>query len=183
MAGLTRIHKALLFLRTFVTLSVVLLTASPAWATRFIKDVMVVGGSKDNLLNVVATINNYRTHDGWTFIDQDLNAGAGGDYEAAAAATAANGRDTVWQCYAAGLDPEDPGAPSFSAVLSFTDGAPVVAWDPAPSGGAGQPRRTYAVEARKTLSGDEDWTDVTANPSLWLEDGWRFFRVTLRIQE
>ena len=80
MAGLTRIHKALLFLRTFVTLSVVLLTASPVWATRYIKDVMVVGGSKDNLLNVVATINNYRTHDGWTFIDQDLNAGAGGDY-------------------------------------------------------------------------------------------------------
>ena len=80
MAGLTRIHKALLFLRTFVTLLVVLLTASPVWATRYIKDVMVVGGSKDNLLNVVATINNYRTHDGWTFIDQDLNAGAGGDY-------------------------------------------------------------------------------------------------------
>ena len=112
-----------------------------------------------------------------------LLAAAGGDHEVAAAATAANGRDTVWQCYAAGLDPEDPGATSFSAVLSFTNGTPVVAWNPSPPAGQAQPRRKYTVEARKTLSGDEEWTDVTSTPSRWLEDGWRFFRVALRIQE
>ena len=54
-------------------------TESKAATTRFIKDVMVVGGSKDNLPNVSLLIHDYR-QDGWTYIDQDLNKGAGGDY-------------------------------------------------------------------------------------------------------
>lgn len=77
MAGLTRIHKVLLFLRTFATLFVVLLTASPAWATRFIKDVMVVGG--ENAAQVAVLSASHHVH-GWNSIDQDLNSGAGGDY-------------------------------------------------------------------------------------------------------
>lgn len=53
-----------------------LLFVSSAWATDYISDVMLVGGSKDEANSLV---NSYKQQ-GWKLIDKDLNAGAGGDY-------------------------------------------------------------------------------------------------------
>ena len=59
-------------------LAVVLAAAwTPAMATKYIKEVMVVGG--DNKAQTIAQASHYMTH-GWSDTDQDLNAGAGGDY-------------------------------------------------------------------------------------------------------
>jgi hypothetical protein len=101
----------------------------------------------------------------------------GGDYEAAAKAKAANGVNTVWECYVAGLDPENAGR-EFTAELSIVDGKPVVSSEP-----EGVEGRTYTVEAKKDLSDEaEEWTDVTDNPAPEA-DGYRFFRVGVSLPE
>ena len=54
-----------------------LLSFSPGRAaTNFIQDVMVIGGAKEDVLIKVVT---YKKQ-GWSYIDQDLNENAGGDY-------------------------------------------------------------------------------------------------------
>ena len=47
-----------------------------AHATTFVKDVMVIGGSKSEVNDLKTTY----TGQGWTVINSDLNSGAGGDY-------------------------------------------------------------------------------------------------------
>jgi uncharacterized repeat protein (TIGR02543 family) len=90
----------------------------------------------------------------------------GGDYEAAAAAKAANGVNTVWECYVAGLDPTDGNA-AFTAALSFDgDGNPVVSSDP----DLGD-ERTYTVEGVENLG--DAWGPTNAAT--------RFFRVKVAL--
>jgi hypothetical protein len=65
--------------RTFLIslfLLVTLLTGAKAYATDYISDVMVIGGTKNEMNNLKPTLQ----AQGWTVIDQDLNAGASGDY-------------------------------------------------------------------------------------------------------
>ena len=56
-----------------ILLLVAMLATTTMWATDFITDVMVIGGSKSETTN----LKNKYTGQGWTFIDQDLNAGCG----------------------------------------------------------------------------------------------------------
>ena len=63
-------------LRAAVTLLLALLPTVTAWADEGIKDVMVIGGSEDEVNSLKASL----TSQGWHVIDQDLNRGAGGDY-------------------------------------------------------------------------------------------------------
>ena len=51
----------------------VLLTALTAGATEFITDVMVIGGSKNEVEELKTTYN----AQGWTLVNNDLNAGCG----------------------------------------------------------------------------------------------------------
>ena len=53
-----------------------LIVATTVWAEDYITDVMVIGGSKSETNTLKTTY----TNQGWTVIDQDLNAGASGDY-------------------------------------------------------------------------------------------------------
>ena len=53
-----------------------LIAATTVWAEDYITDVMVIGGSKSETNTLKTTY----TNQGWTVIDQDLNAGASGDY-------------------------------------------------------------------------------------------------------
>jgi hypothetical protein len=62
--------------RAAMTLLLALLTATSAWAMDYISDVMVIGGSSSETNNLKTTL----TEQGWTVIEQDLNADAGGDY-------------------------------------------------------------------------------------------------------
>ena len=50
--------------------------ALPVRATSYIKDVMVIGGTKDEVNSLKSSL----TAQGWQVIDYDLNKGAGGDY-------------------------------------------------------------------------------------------------------
>ena len=57
--------------RLAMILLMAILTTASAWATDFVKDVMVIGGSKDETDNLKATLR----AQGWTVITKDLNAG------------------------------------------------------------------------------------------------------------
>ncbi len=117
-------------------------------------------------------------------------AAAGGDYEAAAKATAANGR-AVWECYVAGLDPGDA-EKDFTTAITFEDGEPKVSWDPDLNAG-GKTERVYRAWARMSAAVPEEgegdpgtgtqdgWRDVTGRESSWSEEGWRFFRVGVEL--
>lgn len=89
-----------------------------------------------------------------------------GDYDRAAAGIAANDR-SVWECYVAGLDPEDPDA-DFRAGLVVSNGVPVVTFDP-DLGDA----RVYVVEGKENLT--DPWGPTNANT--------RFFRVKVELKE
>ena len=95
-----------------------------------------------------------------------------GDYEAAAKADAANGR-SVWECYVAGLDPDDSEA-EFKVRLWFEDGTVRLAWNPDWSDAEAGARRTYRLKGKKSM--DEEWEDVPETTDL-AADGWQFFRV------
>ena len=97
----------------------------------------------------------------------EILAANGGDCEAAAKAKAANGVNTVWECYVAGLDPTDAGA-EFKAEVAFVDGKPVVSSDP----DLGD-ERTYTVEGAENLGGA--WGPTNAAT--------RFFRVKVSLPE
>lgn len=67
---------AFLLRRAVVSLLFIFLTASSAWATQFINEVKLIGGTKSDILTQIVTYINQ----GWTIIDNDLNENAGGDY-------------------------------------------------------------------------------------------------------
>ena len=60
-------------MKKILLLLVALLATSTVWAADFITDVMVIGGSKSEVNSLKTTY----TSQGWTVIDQDLNAGCG----------------------------------------------------------------------------------------------------------
>jgi len=90
------------------------------------------------------------------------------DYRSAVNATAANGRNAVWECYVAGLDPEDAAA-AFLAKIEIVDGEARVSYDP-DLGDA----RIYLVEGKETLD-DESWSSTNGAT--------RFFRVRVAMPE
>ncbi len=111
----------------------------------------------------------------YSYFDTDyptLLAEYGGDYEAAAKATAANGRDKVWECYVAGISPVDPAA-KFTAKIEMKDGEPVVAWEPDLNAG-GAAIRVYKVYGSETLENGGSWQNPV-NPRH------RFFKVKVEM--
>ena len=92
-----------------------------------------------------------------------------GDYEAAAFATAANGENTVWECYVAGLDPTNPDS-RLLATIRMDGDTPVIGYLP--------PRPEYTPAEWYHVVGKTDLTDKG-----WEEqaDGQRFFKVRIVI--
>jgi len=82
---------------------------------------------------------------------------SGGDYEAAATATAANGMK-VWECYVAGLDPTNANS-RFEAKIEVKDGVPTVAWTP--NLNESEPTRVYTIYGKESLSNSEGWVSPT----------------------
>ena len=89
-------------------------------------------------------------------------------YEAVAKQTAANGRQTVEDCYVAGLDPEDPAA-AFEARIEMVDGAPVVT--PSPDL---KDERVYKVLGKTSLEDAGEWQSP-AKPEH------RFFKISVEM--
>jgi hypothetical protein len=103
---------------------------------------------------------------------------AGGDYEAAAKAAAANGR-AVWECYVAGLSPTDPEA-EFK-VVSFRLENRKIEWECEPdwSEAPGAQRRDYHVEGATSLKAC-DWANIGEADDVEA-GGWQYFRVAVEV--
>ena len=75
---------------------------------------------------------------------------------------AANGVNTVGECYTAGLDPDDPEA-KLTVSVTITNGVPYITWSP------NRPDRTYIIKGKASLA-DREWTAPTNSTH-------RFFKV------
>ena len=95
----------------------------------------------------------------------------GGNYEAAANATAANGFNKVWECYVTGISPTNEAA-KFSAKIEMKDGAPVVTWKPDLN--TNGTVRIYKVYGSETLENGGDWQYPTNSLH-------KFFKVTVEM--
>lgn len=95
----------------------------------------------------------------------------GGDYEAAAFATASNGHNKVWECFVAGISPTNATA-QFMAKIEVKNGAPIVTWEPDLN--TNGIMRTYKVYGSETLEGGGDWQYPTNSLH-------RFFKVTVEM--
>jgi hypothetical protein len=99
----------------------------------------------------------------------------GSDFEAAARATAANGRE-MWECYVAGLDPTVRDR-NFMAVISIAGGQPKLE-SVDPDLGA---ERRYTLLGKRNLM-DDTWDDMETVPVA--EKGeYRFFCVGVSLPE
>lgn len=106
-------------------------------------------------------------------------AAAAGEHEDAARALAANGRDTVADCFVAGLEPEDPDS-FFRADIRIEDGVPVVTPIPDLNEGGTRNVRVYRVLGATTLGPGAEWDDVTDRADL-AETGYRFFKAAVSL--
>ena len=95
----------------------------------------------------------------------------GGDYEAAAFATALNGHNKVWECFVAGICPTNATA-QFMAKIEVKNGTPIVTWEPDLN--TNGIMRTYKVYGSETLEGGGDWQYPTNSLH-------RFFKVTVEM--
>ena len=110
----------------------------------------------------------------YSYFDNDypsLLAEYGGDYEAAALATAANGHNKVWECFVAGISPTNATS-VFTAKINMVDGAPVVSWEPDLN--TSGVIRAYKVYGKETLEGGGEWQYPTNSLH-------RFFKVTVEM--
>ena len=98
-------------------------------------------------------------------------AAAGGDYEAAARAIAANGADKVWQCYLSGVSPTNA-TERFLAHIAVTNGTADVWWTPDLNEGGTRNERVYTVEGKTNLV-DQSWGPTN--------EATRFFRVKVEM--
>lgn len=103
----------------------------------------------------------------------------GGDYEALAVDTAANGQ-AFWLCYLTGMNPLDEKA-SFKACFRIEDGQWQVIWNPDLNEAGTKTNRIYHLEGKKGML-DEKWEDLQGVEDLE-EEGWRFFRVGVEMPQ
>lgn len=95
----------------------------------------------------------------------------GGDYEAAANATAANGHNKVWECFVAGISPTNEAA-RFTARIEMQDDTPIVTWKPDLN--TNGVVRTYKIYGSETLENGGSWQYPTNSLH-------HFFRVTVEM--
>lgn len=112
---------------------------------------------------------------GWISSWPEILTAAGDDRERALKSTAANGRRTVSECYALGLDPTDATNDFRIVSIEMVDGVPHVEWEP-------KVNRWTGAEINATLKGaasldEKNWATVT-------EQNWpsfRFFKVEVEL--
>ena len=96
----------------------------------------------------------------------------GGDYEAAALATAANGHNKVWECFVAGISPTNAAEKFVATIEIGADGRLMVKWSPDLN--TNGITRTYKVYGKETLDGGGEWQHPTNSLH-------RFFKVTVEM--
>jgi hypothetical protein len=79
---------------------------------------------------------------------------------AAANADAANGVNTVAECYVAGISPMRA-TQVFRTVISWEDGEARISWEPDLNDGGAKSERVYTVEGKEALT-DDYWTPTNS---------------------
>jgi len=87
---------------------------------------------------------------------------------------AANGKNSYWDCYVAGLDCEDA-SDTFKTLLSFDGGTPIISWTPDLNENGTKSIRIYKIWGRETLGDDSKWEYPTNSLH-------RFFKVTVEMK-
>ena len=116
--------------------------------------------------------------DYWLLLYPKLAALSGGDIVTAAKMTAANGCRTVGECYALGINPEDPNDDLKIADFEMKDGKPVITLNHTEDGSGN------SFLPRVKTVGKADLSDVTEEWREVPEDGdpsMRFFRVEVEM--
>ena len=101
---------------------------------------------------------------------------ANGDIATAVAMPAANGCRTVGECYALGIDPEDPDDDLKISHFEMKDGKPVITLNHTEDGSGNSFTPRVKTLGKANLN-DSDWVEVpeSGNPSL------RFFKVEVEM--
>ena len=81
------------------------------------------------------------------------------DYEAAAMSVAANGRNKVWECYVAGLDPKNA-ASEFMAIIAISNDVPYITWSP--NLNTNGVVRKYTFLGKESLVDNEEWAPTNS---------------------
>jgi uncharacterized repeat protein (TIGR02543 family) len=107
---------------------------------------------------------------------------AGGDVAVAAEMTAANGKMTVAECYALGIDPEDKEDDLRIVQFEMVDGKPVIGLNHTEDGSATSFLPDVGTLGATALGAGAEWDDVTdiADPGA---AGYRFFRAKVALPE
>ena len=110
--------------------------------------------------------------DYWMYLFPDLVAASGGDIVTAAKMPAANGCRTVGECYALGINPEDPNDDLKIAEFTIKDGKPEITLNHTKDGSGNSFEDRIKILGKTELS-DVEWQEVPpeGNPEL------RFFTV------
>ena len=112
--------------------------------------------------------------DYWMYLFPDLVAASGGDIVTAAKMPAANGCRTVGECYALGINPEDPNDDLKITDFKMEDGKPVITLNHTKDGSGNSFESRIKTLGKANLT-DEDWVDVTDKD----QSHYRFFKVTV----
>lgn len=104
-----------------------------------------------------------------------------GNYEAVAAMPAANGCRTVGECYALGIDPEDPDDDFRIANFEMKDGKPVITLNHTEDGSGNSFATRIRTLGAKELGAAAQWDDVTDLQDYGAEQGYRFFKVDVEL--
>ena len=90
---------------------------------------------------------------------------------------AANGCRTVGECYALGIDPEDPNDDLRITAFRKEDGQPVITVNHTTDGSGNSFANRIRILGKKTLM-DAEWVDVT---DITNRSEYRFFKVSVEV--
>ena len=114
--------------------------------------------------------------DYWMYLYPNLVTASGGDIVTAAKMTAANGCRTVGECYALGIDPEDPDDDFKVTHFEMKDGKPVITLNHTEDGSGNSFLPRVKTLGKADLS-DAEWREVPEEG----DDTMRFFKVEVEM--
>ncbi len=109
---------------------------------------------------------------------QTIYVASNGDIATAAAMTAANGCRTVGECYALGIDPEDPNDDLRITAFRKEDGQPVITVNHTTDGSGNSFADRIRTLGKKSLM-DAEWVDITDMD----QSEYRFFKVAVELDD
>lgn len=114
----------------------------------------------------------------WLDRHQTIATASNGDIATAAAMTAANGCRTVGECYALGIDPEDPNDDLRITAFRKEDGQPVITVNHTADGSGNSFANRIRTLGKKSLA-DAEWVDITDMD----QSEYRFFKVAVELDD